>query len=75
MTPARKIFVEALQLDEEQRAALALDLMDSVSPPDPRDEASWLEAIERRARRALSGEEPGADLDEALDRISNNLGL
>ena len=75
MSPARKLFVEALQLDEGPRASLALELMDSVSPPDPRDEASWIEEIERRARRALSGEEPGIDLEEALDRISHDLGV
>jgi hypothetical protein len=75
MSTARKLFAEALQLDEGQRAVLALDLMDSLSPPDLRDEASWIEEIERRARRALSGEEPGIDLDEALDQISRDLGL
>lgn len=75
MTPARKLFEEALQLGEEQRAALALDLMDSVSFSDSRDEASWIEEIERRARRALAGEEQGVEFDEALERISHDLGL
>lgn len=75
MSPARKLFVEALQLDERQRAALALELMDTVSPPDSRDEASWIAEIERRARRALSGEELGGDFEDALDRISIDLGL
>jgi hypothetical protein len=28
MSPARKLFVEALKLDERQRATLALELMD-----------------------------------------------
>jgi putative addiction module component len=72
---ARKLLAEALKLDDEARATLALELLDSLSPPEPRDEASWIEEIERRARRAVSGEEPGIDVDEAVDRISRDLGL
>lgn len=75
MSPARKLLAEALQLDEAERATLALELMDSVSLQDRRDEASWLEEIERRARRALSGDEPGLDVDEALDGMCRDLGL
>ena len=75
MSTARKLLEEALQLDETQRATLALELLDSLSPPDPRDEASWIEEIELRARRAISGEERGVDTDEAVDRISRDLGL
>jgi Putative addiction module component len=75
MNMARELIAEALQLDEGQRAALALALMDSLSPSDMRDEAHWIEEIERRARRALSGEELGVDADEAIDRISRDLGL
>lgn len=75
MTPARRLFAEALKLDEGQRASLALELMDSVSPPDRRDEASWIAEIERRARRAISGEEPGVDFESSLDRIALDLGL
>ena len=75
MNAARKLLAEALLLDEGARATLALELMDSLSPPDPRDEASWIEEIERRARRALSGAEPGVDVDVAVDRIAHDLGL
>ena len=75
MSKARKLLAEVLELDEEQRATLALELMDSLSPPDSRDEASWIEEIERRARRARSRKAPGVDVDEAVDRISRDLGL
>lgn len=75
MSTARKILTDALQLDEAQRAALVLDLMDSLSPPDMRDEAAWIDEIERRARRALSNEEPGLDVDETVERISRDIGL
>jgi putative addiction module component len=75
MTTATKLFEEALRLDEPERARLALTLMDSLSRPDSTDEGEWIEEIERRARRALSGESQGTALDEALDRIDRDLGL
>ncbi|WP_437722221.1 addiction module protein [Sorangium sp. So ce861] len=75
MSTARKLLQEALELDEGERATLALELMDSLSQPDARDEAAWIEEIERRARRALHGQSPGADIDDAVDRIERDLGL
>jgi hypothetical protein len=75
MDTARKLLEEALHLDDETRATLALELMDSLSPPDMRDEATWLEKIEQRARRALSGESKGMDVDEAVEQISRDLEL
>lgn len=54
---------------------LALQLMDSLSRPDVRDEAAWIEEIERRAHRALSGQSPGVDVDDAVARIERDLGL
>lgn len=72
---AGKLLQEALKLDEPERAALALQLMESVSAPDARDEASWIAEIERRAERALSDRSGGVDIDEAVDRISRDLGL
>jgi hypothetical protein len=75
MSTARKLLEEALCLDDETRATLALELMDSLSPPDMRDEVNWVEKIERRARRALSGESKGMDVDQAVEQISRDLGL
>lgn len=75
MNTARKLTAEALQLDDVERATMALELMDSLSRPDPRDEAAWIEAIEGRARRVLSGESEGVDVDEAADGIARDLGL
>ncbi|EYF04263.1 hypothetical protein [Chondromyces apiculatus] len=40
MSTARKLLQEALDLDEHERAVLALELMDSLSPPDPRNEST-----------------------------------
>jgi hypothetical protein len=75
MSTARKLLQEALDLDEGERAILALQLMDSLSPPDARDETAWIEEIEARARRAMSGESTGTDIDQAIDRIGRDLGL
>jgi len=75
MGTARKVFQDALQLDEPERAALALQLMDSLTPPDTRDEDAWLEEIEQRARRVASGTSHGLDADEAIDAIARDLGL
>lgn len=72
---ARKLLQQALQLDETERATLALELMESVSAPDMRDEAAWISEIERRARRALEGGSANGDFEEAVDRISRDLGL
>jgi hypothetical protein len=75
MSTARKLLQQALTLDESDRATLALEIMDSLAPPDVRDEDAWIEEIERRARRAISGASPGVDVDDALDRVSRDLGL
>ncbi|MGK4000257.1 addiction module protein [Sorangium sp. So ce1024] len=75
MSMARRLLQEALELDERERATLTLQLMDTLSPPDARDEAAWLAEIERRAHRALSGQSRGVDVDDAVDRIERDLGL
>jgi hypothetical protein len=75
MDPTRQLLEQALRLAEEERASLAMALMDSLSPAESPDEGAWIDEIERRARRALAARSPGTDVDEALDRISLELGL
>jgi hypothetical protein len=75
MSTARKVLQEALELDEHERAALALSLLDSISQPDERDEEAWLDEIERRAHLAVSGAEAGIDADDAVDAVTRELGL
>jgi hypothetical protein len=75
MSTAEQLLADALHLDERERAALALELLNSLSGPGAHDEVGWIEEIERRARRALSGEAPGVDANEALDRIALDLAL
>jgi len=75
MSTARKLTAEALQLDDEERATMALELMDSISRPEPRDEAAWIDEIEERARRVLVSESKGMDIDAAVDGIARDLVL
>jgi hypothetical protein len=76
MRRPEEILEDALRLSEEQRSKLALELLDSISAPDPRDEAAWIAEVERRARRALSGgSEQDRPLDEAVAHIERELDL
>jgi putative addiction module component (TIGR02574 family) len=67
---AHKVLQEALQLSTEERARLAAELIASVDGEAEEDaEAAWAAEIERRARRALSGESKGEDWDVVRSRI------
>lgn len=75
MSIAPQLLQQTLALDEEERAALALQLLDSLSPTETRDEAAWIAEIERRARRALSGDSPAALFEDAVARMERDLAL
>lgn len=68
---------EALALSEIDRGRLAADLLASLEPPAPADEAAitaeWIEELTRRAQRALSGEEPGELWADVEQRLRNEL--
>jgi len=70
------ILKDALQLSDEERGALAVELLDSISATDERDSARWIAEIERRAKRAL---EPEAlndpTVEDAVARIERDLDL
>jgi putative addiction module component (TIGR02574 family) len=52
----KKLFREAFDLPESDRATLAGLLIESLeSPPDPDVEAAWAEVAERRWREIESG--------------------
>lgn len=56
---ARDITAQALGLPEEERLALASELIDSVeSPADPEGEAAWLEELTRRRERGTEDAKP-----------------
>jgi putative addiction module component (TIGR02574 family) len=68
---------DALSLPADRRAEFAADLLASLdrdehdSPDAVR--AAWAAELERRARRALSGEDPGRPWPEVRERIRSKL--
>jgi len=59
MAPStQQILKDALQLPDQQRAELVVELLDSLPSAEPgqeRSDAQWLAEIERRARAAQAG--------------------
>jgi len=69
-----RVFEEALGLSAEDQAELAAELLSSLDgPADASAESAWLEEIERRARRAASGESSGISRDEVRARVTRRL--
>jgi Putative addiction module component len=61
---ARQLLEEALRLSLAERADLAAELLASMDGvPDADADEAWAVEIERRAKRALSGESKGRDWD------------
>ena len=67
---------DALLLSDEERGALALELLDSLSPPDTRSESEWMIEIERRARRVFDAtSQQDRTMEEAVASIERKLAL
>lgn len=68
---------EALSLPTNERAAVAAELLASLDETvaDNADDirAEWAAELERRARRAISGEDPGEPWPDVRDRIRAKL--
>lgn len=64
---ARKILEEALTLDADERAGLAVELLASLQEREQDVEEAWAAEIERRSRNA--GDERGTDWRVALEEI------
>jgi len=75
MTPAsRKLFDEALALPEEERLALATDLIASIDgPADAGWDAAWATELERRAQAAAQRGTPAPEWSEVRARILGRL--
>ena len=74
-TPIEKLLEEALQLPQDQRAALAEQLLQTLPPPDDDDifhDPEWLTEIERRVQGVLTGE-PGIPWEEVKSRALKSL--
>jgi putative addiction module component (TIGR02574 family) len=76
MTKVREVLDEALKLEPDDRASVAVELLESLeaSPEEKADlEAAWAAEIEGRARRVLRGETGGTAWDEVRRRTEANL--
>jgi putative addiction module component (TIGR02574 family) len=76
MAEVRDVLDEALKLAPDDRASVAVELLESLeaAPEEKADvEAAWAAEIERRARRVLSGESGGTAWDEVRRRTEANL--
>jgi hypothetical protein len=71
---ARKLLGEALDLTDEERAEVALELVASLDGPKDADaEDAWIVEIERRARRVLAEPEGGEDWSAVRAEIESKL--
>ena len=74
---AEAILREALALPADDRARVAVELVASLEDLPTEDaasvEAAWATEIERRAKRALSGESAGESWDTVRDRTARKL--
>jgi putative addiction module component (TIGR02574 family) len=66
---ALRLLDEALQLPEEDRAELALRLLDSVGEPADQVERAWIEEAKRRLTEIRRGEVQTVPWAEARARI------
>ncbi len=77
MADANDILDEAMKLPEGERTKVALQLLDSIEPPDPLahlDDDQWAAEIERRAQRAATGESSGSSWSDVRKRLERKLG-
>lgn len=73
---AQQLLKDAMDLPEAERADLAYELLASLPIPQPRSARSdreWIAEIERRATRAVAGEDPGVSWSEARTQIEERL--
>ncbi|MGH2362056.1 MAG: addiction module protein, partial [bacterium] len=76
MAQVREVLDEALKLAPDDRASVAVELLESLeaAPEENADvEAAWAAEIERRARRVLKGESSGTPWDDVRRRAEANL--
>ena len=76
MSPStQQLLKDALQLPDQQRAELVVELLDSLPSAEPgqeRSDAQWLAEIERRARTAQAGV-AGVSWEEARKQVLDRL--
>jgi putative addiction module component (TIGR02574 family) len=76
MAPStQQLLKDALQLPDQQRAELVIELLDSLPPTEPgqeRSDTQWLAEIERRARASQAGA-AGISWEEARNQVLDRL--
>lgn len=76
-TASEELLRRALELPARERAAVAAELVSSLDedPSGDGDEiaGAWARELERRAQRALSGEDPGRAWPELRERLQRTL--
>ena len=76
MAPStQQLLKDALQLPDQQRAELVIELLDSLPPTEPgqeRSDTQWFAEIERRARAAQTGA-AGVSWEEARNQVLDRL--
>ena len=71
----QQLLKDALQLPDQQRAELVIELLDSLPPTEPgqeRSDTQWLAEIERRARAAQAGA-AGVSWEETRNQVLDRL--
>jgi putative addiction module component (TIGR02574 family) len=71
----QQLLKDALQLPDQQRAELVVELLDSLPPTElgqVRSDADWLAEIDRRARAAQAGV-PGVAWEDARKQVLDRL--
>ena len=66
---ALRLLDDALQLPEQDRAELALRLLDSIGEPEGEVERAWIEEARRRLSEIERGEAQTVPWSEARGRI------
>jgi putative addiction module component (TIGR02574 family) len=66
---ADKLFDDAQELPDEERAILALQLLDSVGEPEPAIERAWRDEVRQRVADVEAGRATLTPWDEARQRI------
>lgn len=74
---ADAVLREALTLPSRERAEVAAELLASLDESSMDDaeavRAAWVDELEHRARRALSGADTGEPWEALRDRVRNKL--
>jgi putative addiction module component (TIGR02574 family) len=66
---ADQLFADAQSLPADERAVLALQLLDSVGEPEPEIERAWRDEVRRRLEDIDAGRATFTSWDEARQRV------